>query len=223
MPFARRTTANIASPAASKSCTGLCQSVDDRKPVERQDSCHERDREVAPVDQRGRRDRADQHVTNDAAGGRRHERQYENAEDIQFALRRRQPHRSARIRTCRRSPAPSETAVMAGRSRGSVGHARSLSSMRMAALCRLLARRQPRPRGDDECLHACSQRRMNHRSEARVVVARDLVDLARGLRLCIQIGIGARRRTRIPTARATPRRTSRSPRSRKWVPSRVHA
>src|SRR6478672_11880740 len=32
---------------------------------------------------------------------------------------------------------------------------------------------------------------MDHRSEARVMVARDLVDLACGLRLCIHVGVGA--------------------------------
>src|SRR5205807_297457 len=51
-------------------------------------------------------------------------------------------------------------------------------------------RRQPGPRGDDQCFYARLQGRMNRRKKARVVVGGELIEPARLLRLRIRLGIG---------------------------------
>src|SRR6185369_14726031 len=51
--------------------------------------------------------------------------------------------------------------------------------------------RQPRARSDDHRLNSGLERRMQHRSESRVVVGGDVRDLAGGFRLRIGVGVGS--------------------------------
>jgi len=65
---------------------GIPQPVDQRVAPERHRAGDQRGGQVSPVAEGGRRDRPDQHVAHDAAGGCRRERQQEHAEEIQLAL-----------------------------------------------------------------------------------------------------------------------------------------
>src|SRR5690606_34231739 len=62
---------------------GMVQAFDYRVAVERDQAGQARDSEIPPVEQRGRRYRSDQHVTDDSTGRRGGYRQYENAEQVE--------------------------------------------------------------------------------------------------------------------------------------------